>query len=177
MKIIINPNTIVNHLDEIDRKTDEAYAARKIHYFFIPLLSAVTAFLICSITGKILVPILAALAFVIIFPQILFLILPSCHYPLVPTPKMFCCEAARDGEVLEIDVETKLIGGILSILIEKENGEQELRRLRIKTKKDKSLNEDVMDFEQGIFFISGKETEDTEVTIVTGEEEENETKN
>ena len=171
MKIIFNPKTIIEHLDELDRQTEKVYATRKIHYFFIPVLTATVTFFICSFTGKILIPILSALAFVILFPQILFIFLPSCRYPRVPTPKIFCCDAMVDGEIIEISVKTKLIGGILSILVETKNGELEERRLKIKTKKMKTLTEDIMDFESVIYFYRGKEKDgEFVVTVEMGEE-------
>ena len=145
----------MDHLKALKDRAEEVRSTRRIHSFFIPVIGIILNFIVCFFLETVLIPSIITLLFISIFPRILFLLLPSCHYPTTPTPKMVFYEAQRDGKILEITLEgPKKNWCIASLMIEKENGEKEERLtwLRIIIKED--LDEDTINFDEGIVYLS-----------------------
>ena len=109
MKIVYDPKTTLDHIKEMKEILDETVLTRKIHSFGAPIVIGIINFLVCFLTGKILIPTLISILLMFLVPKILFLLLPSCQIPIIPTPKMFCHEAMMAGKIIKVNIENFVI--------------------------------------------------------------------
>ena len=155
MKVVFTSQDIIEHFDSLDEKADSVFIARCIHHVAFIALSALVGFTVCSLTGKILIPSICALLFAIFFPRLLFLFLPSCKYPLFPTPKAFFFKALKDGKVLRIDVEGYK-KCLITVFMINNNGQKEKRFFEMDAKIVKDLEEEVLNFDEGFVYLKKK---------------------
>lgn len=159
MKIVFDPSNMLSHLEEVKKEIDSVRSARRVHRICIPLALIPFNFILCFLTGKVLLPSCLSIFLMFLLPKILFFFLPSCQLPVYPTPKMLFYEATRDGKVVDMEIEENGNLCFITIFSENKNGETEERKTVMCTEKREDLEEDIMDFEQNVFFISGKEPE------------------
>ncbi len=165
MQIIFNHNNMVEHIKEVKQDLDEVLATRRIHKIFIPIIILLLNFIICFLTEKYLLPSLISFLLIPFILKLLFSFLPSCLLPVIPTPKMLYFEALRRGKILKMEIEAEDEVCLITITLENGNGEKEEMGIAMEIEEREDIKEDILDFEQGVLFISGKEGENREVEI------------